>query len=412
MSNTNNPSQNAQEQLRRAASHENFNEQFLESLSKPDREIQIKIPVTMDNGSVKEFDGYRVQYNNLRGPYKGGIRFHQQTDIDEVRALAFWMTMKCAVAGIPLGGGKGGVTVDPKQLSKTELESLSRGWARLMAEYIGPNKDIPAPDVNTTSQIMDWMSDEYAKISGDTTRATFTGKSLGNGGSEGRDTATAQGGFYVFEELRAHIGLDPETSTVVIQGFGNAGQNMAKILHHHGYKVVAVSDSKGGAHDENGLDIPKLIEWKNSGNSVYDFEKVHKVSNEELLLIPCGILIPSALENQITQENAPSINAKVVLELANGPTTPEADTILFERGIPVVPDILANSGGVTVSYFEWYQNMHGEKWTESEVFEKLKKTMADSFGAVYNKSEEKKIDLRTSAFIVAMQRLQEEFEKK
>ncbi len=396
---------NAQEQLRRAASVADFNSDFLTALAAPEREVRISIPVRRDDGSLAIYEGYRVQFNSARGPYKGGIRFHQDTDIHEVKALAFWMALKCAVVDIPLGGGKGGVTVNPKELSETEIEKLSRGWARGMADVIGPQKDIPAPDVNTTPQIMNWIADEYGKVIGDTTGAVITGKPVEAGGSEGRGTATAQGGFYCFEELNRELGLE-SGSTVVVQGFGSAGMHMAQLMHQAGYKVIAVSDSRGGIFDPAGLDLPALIEHKSARKPVGEFGAGEQITNKQILELACDILVPAALENQITVDNAENIKAKVVLELANGPTTPEADEVLFGKGIPVIPDILANAGGVTVSYFEWDQNLKGEHWSEEEVFAKLKNVMQTSFAAVNNKAKELKVDLRRAAFIVAMERIQ------
>ena len=401
-----NPFQNALEQLRRASQVGDFSQEFLDVLAVPERQVRINIPVRKDDGTLQVYEGYRVQFNSARGPYKGGIRFHQDTDIDEVKALAFWMALKCAVVNIPLGGGKGGITVNPKELSESEIEKLSRGWVRGMAPVIGPDKDIPAPDVNTTPQIMDWMADEYEKITGDTTRAVITGKPVEKGGSEGRGTATAQGGFYVFEEyVRTRDSGPIGPKTIVVQGFGNAGQYIASLMHEAGHKVIAVSDSQGGIHDPNGLDVPALMEHKAGRKSVVEFAGT-QISNQELLELECDVLVPSALENQITAENAGQIQAKVILELANGPTTPEADQILFEKGIPVLPDILANAGGVTVSYFEWQQNLKSENWTEQEVFAKLQPIMQESFAAVSAMSKEKNTDLRTAAFIVAMKRIE------
>ncbi|MBU0531320.1 MAG: Glu/Leu/Phe/Val dehydrogenase [Candidatus Uhrbacteria bacterium] len=400
-----NPFDNALEQLRRAASVADFDSDFLTALAAPEREVRISIPVRHDDGSFKVYEGYRVQFNSARGPYKGGIRYHQDTDINEVKALAFWMALKCAVVDIPLGGGKGGITVNPKELSKTELEALSRGWIRGLAPVIGPHQDIPAPDVNTTPEIMAWMVDEYAKITGDTTGAVITGKPISAGGSEGRGAATGMGGFYAFSELNQTLGLVPADTRVVVQGFGNVGQHIARLFSENGFKVIAVSDSRGGIVDEAGLDIAKLIEHKESARAVGEFGG-RPVSNAELLELDCEVLVPSALENQLTADNADRVKAKVVLEMANGPTTPEADEVLFGKGIPVVPDILANAGGVTVSYFEWDQNLKGEHWSEEEVFAKLKDVMQKSFAAVNDKAKELNTDLRRAAFIVAMERIQ------
>lgn len=402
----NNPFQNAMSQLNRANEVKQFSNDFLKLLSQPNREIRISIPITMDNGFIHVFEGYRVQYNNARGPYKGGIRYHQDTDIDEVKALAFWMTLKCAVANIPMGGGKGGITVDPKKLSKTELEKLSRGWIKLMAPVIGPQVDVPAPDVNTTPEIMSWMVDEYAKITGDTTNAVITGKPIAVGGSEGRGPATGLGGFYVFDVVKNKLGLG-ESLNIVIQGFGNVGGNAAEILTDHGHKIIAISDSKGAILKEDGIDIKALNEYKKTNGQIANFPDSKNITNDELLEIECDVLIPAALENQITEKNAKNINAKLIVELANGPTTPEADDILFTRGIPVVPDILANAGGVTVSTFEWEQNLKNEHWVEVEVFVKLKKIMDEEAEIIWNRSKELNTDMRRTAFIVALERIEE-----
>ncbi len=384
----------------------NFEKEFISRLRYPDRDVRISIPITMDDGSLQVFEGYRVEYNNALGPYKGGIRYHAETNVDEVKALAFWMTLKCAVAGIPMGGGKGGITVDPKNLSKTELEKLSRGWVQKLSDILGPHKDVPAPDVNTTPEIMNWMADEYAKITGDTTGAVITGKPLNKGGSEGRGTATAQGGFYVFEALRSELDL-PESCSVVIQGFGNAGANAADIFAKHGHKVIAVSDSKNAVINVDGLDIPSIQAHKKATGSLLGAPGSTPITNAELLELSCDLLIPGAFENQITGTNAGNVKARAILELANGPVTPEADEILFKKNIPVIPDILANSGGVTVSYFEWEQNLKNEHWSENEVFEKLKIILDDSSKKILEKSKESSTYLRMGAFILALERVRE-----
>ncbi|MEK7572449.1 MAG: Glu/Leu/Phe/Val dehydrogenase [Patescibacteria group bacterium] len=400
-----NPFQNAMAQLDKVAKIKNFNAEFITRLRQPDRDIRISIPVKMDDGSIKIFEGYRVEYNNALGPYKGGIRYHHDTEINEIKALAFWMTLKCAVANIPMGGGKGGITVDPKTLSKGELERLSRGWVKKLADILGPKKDVPAPDVNTTGEIMDWMSDEFQKITGDKTRATFTGKPIEKGGSEGRGPATGFGGFYVFDSLRKQLGL-PEKCKIVIQGFGNVGLNAAQIFVENGHKILAISDSKGGVYNSNGLNIKKLVEYKKTNGSLSNFPESKNITNEELLEIKCDLLVPAAFENQITDKNADNIKAKVVLELANGPTTPEADEILFTKGIPVIPDVLANSGGVTVSYFEWEQNLKNEHWSEKEVFDKLFPLINDAAQKTFEKGKEYSTDLRCGAFILALERIE------
>ncbi len=400
-----NPFQNALAQLARAAQAQKFPQAFIDRLSHPNREVRISIPVVMDNGETKIFEGYRVEHNNARGPYKGGIRYHHDTDINEVKALAFWMALKCAVVDMPMGGGKGGITVDPKVLSKKELESLSRGWARGMADILGPQKDVPAPDVNTTPEIMGWMNDEFMKISGEKTLATFTGKPLELGGSEGRGAATGLGGFYVFDALRTKYNL-PESCTIVIQGFGNVGGNAAEIFSAHGHKIIATSDSKHAIVKEDGLDIQALQTYKKEKGTLDGFPGSKTISNSELLELACDVLIPAALENQITDANASKIQAKFILELANGPLTPEADEILLSRSIPVVPDILANSGGVTVSTFEWEQNLKDEHWTENDVNAKLKNILETQSSVIYTKAKDLSIDLRRAAFIVAMERIQ------
>jgi glutamate dehydrogenase/leucine dehydrogenase len=402
----NNPFQNALSQLERANKVKPFNPEFMARLNQPNREVHIAIPVKMDDGSLKIFEGYRVQYNNARGPYKGGIRYHQDTEINEVKALAFWMALKCAVANIPMGGGKGGITVTPKDLSKGELERLSRGWVKLMAPIIGPQADVPAPDVNTTPEIMSWMVDEYAQITGDKTNATFTGKPIEVGGSEGRGPATGLGGFYTFKVMQEKLGL-PASCTIAIQGFGNVGGNAAEILAKDGHKIIALSDSKGAILKEDGIDVVALNEYKKINGKIGGFPGSKEITNEELLVLPCDVLIPSALENQITDKNANDIKAKLVMELANGPTTPEADDILYSRGIPVIPDILANAGGVTVSTFEWEQNLKGEHWTEADVFAKLKKIMDEETNLIYARSKELNTDLRRTAFIVALERIEQ-----
>lgn len=402
----NNPFQNAMSQLDRAIQVKKFDEKFLKTISRPNRQIKISIPVILDNGELEVFEGYRVQYNNARGPYKGGIRYHPDTDIEEVKALAFWMALKCAVANIPMGGGKGGITVDPKKLSKKELESLSRGWIKLMSPIIGPHIDVPAPDVNTTPQIMAWMVDEYSKITGDTTNAVITGKPIEIGGSEGRGPATGLGGFYVFDFIKSKLNL-PTSCRIVIQGFGNVGGNAAEILSNHGHHIIAISDSKGAIYKEDGINIKDLNEYKKINGHISDFPGSKNITNEELLTTMCDVLIPAALENQITDQNAYQINTKLIIELANGPTTPLADDILYERNIPVIPDILANAGGVTVSTFEWQQNLKKEHWTEVEVYTKLKKIMEEETEIIWQKAVELKTDIRRAAFIIALERIQD-----
>lgn len=388
-------------QLERALSVKDFGTELYGLLRSPMKQIEHKLNVTMDDGSERVFDAYRIQHNNWRGPFKGGIRFHPQVDLDEVKTLAALMSFKTAVAGIPMGGGKGGVTVDPKQLSQAERERLDRAWAQAFRDDIGPEIDVPAPDVNTGSFDMDVIADEFGHP------AVVTGKSLEKGGSLGRDTATALGGWYVLQRLKDRLFLDPETFTVVIQGFGNAGATFADICARHGVKVVGTSDSSGAIYNPEGLDIAALHKHKQATRSVCDFVGARNITNAELLELECGVLVPAALEGQITVDNAAKVQAKAVLELANGPTTVEADDILFGKGIYVIPDILANSGGVTVSYFEWDQNMKGERWSADEVDTLLKEHLESAAEEVWRRADAYKIDMRRGAFLLALERLQE-----
>lgn len=401
-----NPFENALKQLDRAASLQNFNPDFLAQMRQPMREIQISIPVKMDDGTQKIFTGYRVQHNNARGPFKGGIRYHQETNIDEVRALAFWMAIKCSVVGIPMGGGKGGITVDPKALSVGELERLTRGWAKAMADVIGPEKDVPAPDVNTTPREMDWIADEFKKVSNyPHPLAVITGKTIEGGGSLGRGTATGDGGYFVFEGLREKLNISKEACRIVVQGFGNAGHQMAHLFFQNGYKVVGLSDSRGGIYNPEGLDVKAVDDHKKTSGSVQGFADAQNITNAELLELECEVLVPAALENQFFADNAARVKAKAILEVANGPTTPEADEVFASRNIPVVPDVLANAGGVTVSYFEWDQNMKDEKWTEEQVKIKLGETMQAALDAVWNKKMALNCTVREAAFVVALERI-------
>ncbi len=429
----NNPFENALEQLDKALKHLKPTPHQTERLRNSEKVISVNFPVKMDNGETKIFHGFRVQHNSARGPYKGGIRFHPQVDMNEVKALAFWMAIKCAVADIPMGGGKGGVEVDPKKLSLRELENLSRAYARAIARDIGPDIDVPAPDVNTTPQIMKWMVDEYIKSKVKSQKSklsekeksrlmgTFTGKPIDFGGSEGRTEATGRGGYYVLMALLKKLNLKGRYGkqlTVAVQGFGNVGYYIAKFLSDAGMRVVALSDSRGAivVNDisRDGLNPELVLKCKREKGTldgcycvgtVCDMKKGKMISNEELLELPVDILVPAALENQITRKNAGKIEAKVILEMANGPTIPEADEILFPKKIKIVPDVLANSGGVTVSCFEWEQNLKGEHWKEEIVNKKLEKKMEDAFEAVWKTSLEKKTDLRTAAFIVAVKRI-------
>ncbi|OGL90926.1 glutamate dehydrogenase [Candidatus Uhrbacteria bacterium RIFCSPLOWO2_12_FULL_46_10] len=409
--------QNALKQLKAAADTMPLDSTTLEILKNPDRIVEVSLPVRMDNGALKIFTGYRVQYSNARGPYKGGLRYHIKVDLNELKALALWMTMKCAVVGIPMGGAKGGITVDPKKLSAGELERLTRALARAMKDVFGPDRDVPAPDVNTTPKIMAWIMDEYSKIAGQSTPAVITGKPIAIGGSAGREAATGQGAYYVIEELAKKLKMQPKKTAVVIQGFGNVGYHMANLMHTAGYRVIGLSDSRGGIVDlrKIGMDPKNVMAQKKSRGmigemycigSVCDGTNYKAVSNEKLLETPCDILIPAALEHQITNKNVSRIKAKIVLELANGPTTPEADEKLRRRKIVVVPDILTNAGGVTVSYFEWVQNKQGLYWTEAEVLQKLEPIMRQSFDAIWDRHLKYKTTLRVAAFILALERLQ------
>ena len=407
------------EQLGKAAQILKLDKKVLVRLQAPQELHTVTIPVQMDNGSTKEFTGFRSQYNNARGPYKGGIRYHPNVSEDEVKALSFWMAVKCATVGIPLGGGKGGIIVNPKELSQGELERLSRGYVQALYQHLGPDKDVPAPDVYTNAQIMAWMLDEYEKLVGHHAPGMITGKPLSLGGSKGRNIATAQGGVYVLQELMKKLGKNPKKTTVAVQGFGNAGATAAKILYKLGYKIVAISDSQGGVYNEDGIDPDKAEEIKNAGGilgcycvgTVCTLEQIkgdgpcRGVSNEELLELNVDVLVPAALENQITVANAKQIKAQVILELANGPTTPEADEILNKKGVLIVPDILANAGGVTVSYFEQVQNAMNYYWEETEVLDKMKKIMVDSFEAVWETKEKYNIPMRTAAFVLAVERI-------
>ncbi|MBT3817365.1 MAG: Glu/Leu/Phe/Val dehydrogenase [Candidatus Magasanikbacteria bacterium] len=400
-----NPFKNAMKQLDNAAGIMNLDSNTHEVLKYPQRVLEVAIPVSMDNGTTKVFTGYRSQYDDTLGPYKGGIRYHPGVTKDEVKALSFWMMIKCATVNIPMGGGKGGVIVNPKELSEGELERLSRGYVQKLWRNIGSDKDVPAPDVYTTPQIMGWMRDEYERIVGHSDPGVITGKAIKDGGSEGRSYATAQGGVYCTIEIAKKINLTPESTTVAIQGFGNAGSHMARILSGLGYKIVAVSDSRGGIVNMEGLDIDQVSEHKKNTRSVSDFSNAKNISNEEILELGVDILVPAALENVITKENAGQIKAKAIVELANGPTTPDADEILNANGVIVIPDVLANAGGVTVSYFEWDQNVKGEHWSEEVVIEKLEKIMVHAFQGVWTVKEKFNIDMRTAAFVSAIERV-------
>ena len=401
-----NPFESAMEQLEIAARTLNLDKEILAVLKKPTRIISVSIPVRLDSGEMKVFDGFRVQYNDARGPFKGGLRFHSQVDMDEVKALAFWMSIKNAVVGVPYGGGKGGIVVDPKKLSKAELEKLSRKFIGLIYKNIGPNVDVPAPDVNTTPEIMGWMVDEYSKLVGKFTPAVITGKPLSLGGSEGREEATGFGGVEVLKQAAKYARLK-KSATVAIQGFGNVGSFFAELAVAAGFKVVAISDSKGGIYNPRGLDIQKLHKHKKETGMLRGFSGTADVTNEKLLELPVDVLVPAALENQIHKGNAKKIKARVILEMANGPTTPEADVLLHKRAVLVIPDVLANSGGVATSYLEWSQNLSGLYWSKEEVLEKLTKYMVEAWKNVFAAREKYKTDFRTAAFVLAINRIAE-----
>lgn len=401
----NNPFEGAMKQLDKAAKIMGLDKNIYEILKQPDRVLTVSVPVKMDSGDIKVFTGFRSQYNNALGPYKGGIRYHENVSLDEVKALSFWMMVKCATVNIPMGGGKGGIIVDSKKLSIGELERLSRGYIQKIWREIGSDKDVPAPDMYTTPQIMGWMRDEYEKLLGHADPGVITGKAVADGGSEGRETATAQGGVYVVREYAKKMSLQPSETKVVIQGMGNVGGYMAKLLEADGYKIVAISDSKGGIYNEAGLDVSAVFEYKKQTGSLAGFANAQNISNEQLLELQTDILVPSAMENQIMASNANNIKAKFVVEMANGPTTPEADEILATRGIVVVPDVLANAGGVTVSCFEWEQNIKNERWNEQQVFAKLEPIMVQAFNEVWETKEKYSITMRAAAFVKAIERV-------
>ncbi len=391
-----------------------ISEEALEKLRHPKAVLEVSIPVRMDDGSLRVFTGYRVQHDDTRGPTKGGIRFHPDMDLNEVKALAFWMTCKCAAVDLPLGGAKGGVIVNAKELSRLELERLSRGFIRQMADFIGPDTDVPAPDMYTNATVMGWMMDEYSEIVRRRTPAVITGKPIPLGGSVGREDATGRGAYYCLKELERRRGWTPAQTRIAVQGFGNVGQHFARLAHADGYRIVAVSDSQGGIYSEDGFDVESLIYQKNQmrrlagvycEGSVCHVVPHQTITNAKLLALEVEVLAPAAMENQITAENADDVKATTVLEIANGPTTSEADARLARRGVLVVPDIIANAGGVTVSYFEWVQNKGGLYWKEQEVHERLHEIMAREFNAIYDKMETLGVDMRTAAYAHALNRM-------
>jgi glutamate dehydrogenase (NADP+) len=406
----------ASQRLEKSLRYVNLPEDALEYLRHPKSSLTVSIPVRMDDGSLKVFQGYRVRYDDTRGPTKGGVRYHPNVSMDEVQSLAFWMTFKCAVLELPFGGGKGGITLDPKSLSRMELERLSRGYIDAIADFIGPDVDILAPDVYTNPTIMGWMMDQYNVIQRKISRAVVTGKPISMGGSAGRDTATGIGAFLTIEAIAPRLGLIPAETTVAIQGFGNAGSVLAVQLAQAGYRIVAVSDSQGGIYAPQGLDIPSIQHHKDSTRllkAVYCEGSVCSVvdhdiiSNEDLLTLNVDILIPAALENQITEANADKIQAKYIFEVANGPITSAADEILDKKGILISPDILVNAGGVTVSYFEWVQNRSGLYWSEEEVFGQLKQRMVKATESIWQVAQKQGISLRTAGYVLALERIGE-----
>ncbi len=403
-----NPFATAQAQLDEAASHLKLDPSTHDFLRWPMREYWVRVPVRMDDGKVKTFQAFRVQYNDARGPAKGGIRWHPEETIDTVRALAAWMTWKTAIADIPLGGAKGGIVCDPKHMSLGEKERLARGYIRQISNVVGPDRDVPAPDVYTDPQIMAWMMDEYEAINGKSQAGMITGKPLSVGGVAGRDDATARGGMYTLRECANALNINLKDATAVIQGYGNAGQHAHRLLEElFGTKVIAVSDSKGGIINPNGLDFCEVSSFKTETGSVVGFPGSKPLTNDEILETECTVLLPSALENVITADNAGKVKAKISAELANGPMTPEADKILFERGIYVIPDFLCNAGGVTVSWMEQVQNAGHDKWSRPFVYEKLDKIMTDAFYGVHEIREKKRLHTRLAGYVVAIQRVAE-----
>lgn len=414
------PWERARQQLRVAAARLSLDPLALARLEHPDRVVAVSVPLKRDDGRVSVYDGFRVQHDNSRGPYKGGLRYHPRADLDEMKALAFWMTMKNAIVDVPFGGGKGGIAVNPKELSEAELERLTREFTAKILPFIGPSLDVPAPDVNTNSRVMHWIRDEYAKLTGKDAPAVVTGKPVGEGGSEGRTEATGMGGVYALLALLKERGVEYKGMTVAIQGFGNVGEYVARFLHAEGFKIVALADSKGGIYIPEGikdLDAVKACKERSGRlagcycvGSVCDIVNIETLGGrdifpDEVLTLPVDIIVPAALENAITKENAGAVKAKIVLEMANGPTTAEADEILQAKGIEVIPDILANSGGVAVSYFEWFQNMNDEKWKKEETLLRLKEKMEAAAHAVSATAKEYGVHLREAAYILALKRL-------
>jgi glutamate dehydrogenase (NADP+) len=407
--------------LENALKYVSISDDASERLKYPKASIAVSIPVRMDDGALRIFQGYRVRYDDTRGPGKGGVRYHPNVSMDEVQSLAFWMTFKCALLNLPFGGAKGGITLNPKELSKQELERLSRGYIEAIADFIGPDIDILAPDVYTNEMVMGWMMDQYSIIQRKICTGVVTGKPITMGGSQGRDEATGTGAYYIIKAMLAKFEQIPERTTIAVQGFGNAGTVVAGLLAKAGYKVVAVSDSQGGIYSEHGLDIRSIRQYKQEHRgikavycegSLCDIVEHRVISNEELLTLDVDVLVPAALENQITKENASQIKAKYIFEVANGPTTSEADKILEEKGIYVFPDILVNAGGVTVSYFEWVQNRSGLYWSLQEVNQHLRDRIVTEAEKVWAIAQEFSVSMRTAAYIHALNRLGEAIDAK
>ncbi len=400
-----NPFEAMSERFDRAAQLLELEPDLYNLLRVPSREIKIYIPVKMDSGRIEVFEGYRVQHNFARGPAKGGIRFAPDVTLDEVKALAAWMTWKCAVVNVPFGGGKGGVICNPWQMSQGELERLTRRYTASLLDFIGPDKDVPAPDMNTNEQTMAWIMDTYSMHSRHTVTSVVTGKPIDLGGSHGRREATGRGVLFTVNEAIKRYQLKPQETSVVVQGAGNVGGIGAKLMYEQGYKVIAISDMYGGLHNTKGLDIPQVLEHLKKTKTLEGFENADYINNEELLELKCDVLTPCATENQITFENAHKINCKILAEGANGPTTPRADEVLYNNGVFVIPDILANAGGVTVSYFEWVQDRMGLFWSEDEVNKRLEEKMVASFNELTEFSEQHKVDTRTAAYMLAIDRV-------
>jgi glutamate dehydrogenase len=395
-----------QQEIKQALQILGYGEEYFELLKEPLKLLTVRIPVRMDNGSVNVYTGYRAQHNHAVGPTKGGIRFHPNVTAEEVSALSLWMTLKCGIFDLPYGGGKGGIVCDPRTMSMNELERLARGYVRAISQIVGPNKDIPAPDVYTNAQIMAWMLDEYSRIREYDSPGFITGKPLVLGGSQGRDKATSLGTAIALRESAKLRGLQLTELRVCIQGFGNVGSYLADILHQWGSKVVGISDVNGGIYNEHGLDIPYLIDKRDSFGSVTNLFP-NRLTTEQFLTLPCDILVPAALENQITIELAPHIQAQIIVEAANGPTTVEASEVLESRGVLIVPDVLANAGGVTVSYFEWVQNQQGFYWEEAYVNEQLERKMVEAVHNVLNYAKQRKISTRLAAYVIGIKKYAE-----